>query len=177
RPGLETPCPTRTLRGGSQLAAEDENELADRAQAVARVEVFSCLDETDRATLAAAMRPALFTEGEEIIREGDPGDSLFIIQRGHVEVLSGDGPRDVARLGPGDVFGEMPLMPGARRNATCLAVSDVASWVIDHRPVRRLLETRPRLAEEIAPLLARRQQELQGVRDQPSAAPVDAPHQ
>src|SRR5262245_2855851 len=175
RAGLEIPYPTRTLLGGSQPAPA-EDELADRAQAVARVAVFSCLDETDRATLAAAMRPALFTEGEEIIREGDPGDSLFIIQRGHVEVLSGDGRRDVARLGPGDVFGEMSLMTGDRRNATCLAVSDVASWVIDHRPVRRLLETRPRLAEEIAPLLARRQQELQGVRDQPSATPVDAPH-
>src|SRR5262249_51552921 len=68
RAGLEIPSPTRTLLGGSQPAAEDENEPADRAQAVARVGVFSCLDETDRATLAAAMRPALFTEGEEIIR-------------------------------------------------------------------------------------------------------------
>src|SRR5262249_30947667 len=156
RAGLEIPYPTRTLLGGSQPApAEDENELADRAQAVARVGAFSCLGETDRATVAAAMRPALFTEGEEIIREGDPGDSLFIIQRGHVEVLSGDGRRDVARLGPGDVFGEMSLMTGDRRNATCLAVSDVASWVIDHRPVRRLLETRPRLAQEVAPPLPR----------------------
>ncbi len=178
RHGLEIPFPIRTLLGGSQPAsAEDENELADRTQAMARVGVFSCLDETDRAGLAAAMRPALFTEGEEIIREGDPGDSLFIIQRGHVEVLSGDGRRDVARLGPGDVFGEMSLMTGDRRNATCLAVSDVACWVVDHRPVRRLLETRPRLAEEIAPLLARRQRELQGVRDRPSEAPADAQHQ
>src|SRR5262249_56196495 len=106
---------------------------------VAGVGVLSGLDETDRATLAAAMRPALFTEGEEIIREGDPGDSLFIIQRGHVEVLSGDGRRDVARLGPGDVFGEMSLMTGDRRNATCSAVSDVAFWSLHHRPGGRLL--------------------------------------
>jgi small-conductance mechanosensitive channel len=178
RNDLEIPFPIRTLLGGSQAtSAEDESELADRTQAVARVGVFSCLDESDRAALAAAMRPALFTEGEEIIREGDPGDSLFIIQRGHVEVLSGDGRRDVARLGPGDVFGEMSLMTGDRRNATCSAVSDVACWVIDHRPVRRLLETQPRLAEEIAPLLARRQRELQGVRDKPSAAPADTQYQ
>jgi small-conductance mechanosensitive channel/CRP-like cAMP-binding protein len=178
RAGLEIPYPIRTLVGAPEPAAiEREHELAARTQAVARVAVFSCLDETDRAALAAAMRPALFAEGEEIIREGDPGDSLFIIQHGHVEVLSGDGRCDVARLGPGDVFGEMSLMTGDRRNATCLALSDVACWVIDHRPVRRLLGTRPRLAEEIAPLLARRQRELQGVRDQAAAAPAETQRQ
>ena len=174
RAGFEIPYPTRTLLMPSQPAAsEDERDVHAREQAVARVSVFSCLEETDRAALAAAMRPALFGEGEEIIREGDPGDSLFIIHRGSVQVLSGDGRRDVAHLGPGDVFGEMSLMTGDARNATCLATTDVMCWVVDHQPVRRLLETRPRLAEEIAPVLARRQRELQGVRAQASAAPAD----
>src|SRR5262249_36164987 len=149
RAGFEIPYPMRTLLMPSQPAASaDEHDVPARTQAVARVSVFSCLDEADRAALAAAMRPALFGEGEECIREADPGDALFIIQRGRVEVLGGAGRRDVAHLGPGDVFGEMSLMTGAPRNATCLAKTDVMCWVVDHQPVRRLLETRPRLAEE-----------------------------
>lgn len=168
RAGLEIPYPVRTLARETRGVSADE--LEDRDAAVAQVSLFARLDDADRRTLAETMRVALFAAGEEIIREGDPGDSLYVVQRGTVEVGSGRERHRVATLGPGQVFGEMSLMTGEARAATCTATSEVACYVIDNRPMRRLLGTKPHLAEELAALLAPRQGELADVRDRASVA-------
>jgi cAMP-dependent protein kinase regulator len=67
-----------------------------------------------------------YSEGDTVVREGDPGDSLYLIAEGHVTVLTSDpGGRDVplARLGPGDFFGEVAVLTGRPRTAT-IVVSD-----------------------------------------------------
>jgi len=80
-----------------------------------------------------------YAAGDVIVREGDPGDSLFLIAEGHVQVRTCDpGGRDVAlaRLGPGDFFGEVSVLTGRPRTATIVAGD--AATVIEIR--RELLE-------------------------------------
>jgi small-conductance mechanosensitive channel len=168
REHLEIPFPIRTLLAP---AAEDRTaravrRRARRTAALGAVELFAPLDAEDRARLAEAMRQVRFAAGEVVIRQGDPGGSLYLIGRGRVGVsLTVDGmTREVATLGPGDVLGEMSLMTGAPREATCVAKSDVSAYVVDHSTVRALLEEHPRLAEEMAAILARRQSENEGER-------------
>jgi NADH dehydrogenase len=72
-----------------------------------------------------------FEPGQDVFREGDLGDRLYIILSGKVEVRrgSGEGEAVLARLGPGQCFGEMALVNMTRRNATvrCVAALDLLS--------------------------------------------------
>ena len=156
RAGLEMPYPIRTIVGASPVV---EDGTASRIAALERVDLFAPLDAESRARLASSLREQRFGSGEDIIRQDAPGDSLFIIARGRVEVrVSVDGAhRRLAALGPGEFFGEMSLMTGAHRTATCTALADTVCYVIDQPAFRCVLDTRPSLAEDISSILAERQ--------------------
>ncbi len=164
RAGFEIPYPIRTIVGAT---AEVEDATASRIAALGRVDVLAPLDDTSRARLANALREQRFGAGEHIIRQDAPGDSLFIIARGDVEVrVSVDGAhRRIATLGPGEFFGEMSLMTGERRTATCTAIGDTVCYVIDQPAFRCVLDARPSLAEDISGILAERQVELDESRE------------
>ena len=73
--------------------------------------------------------------------------------------------RRIAELGPGQFFGEMSLMTGAHRTATCTALMDTVCYVIDQPAFRCVLDVRPSLAEDISSILAERQVELDASRE------------
>lgn len=90
-----------------------------------------------------------------------------MIARGDVAVhvaVDGDA-REVARLRAGDYFGEMSLMTGEPRQASCMAVNDVSAYVVDHEVMRGLLQAKPRLAEQMCAAVASRQAALEGQRE------------
>jgi cAMP-dependent protein kinase regulator len=62
--------------------------------------------------------------GTDIVREGDPGEELFVITSGNARVTRAG--KEVAQLGVGDFFGELALFDAAPRNATVIANSDVS---------------------------------------------------
>jgi CRP-like cAMP-binding protein len=164
RAGLEIPYPIRTVVGATP---EVEDASGSRVTALERVDLFAPLDAESRTRLAGSLREQRFGSGEDIIRQDAPGDSLFIIARGRVEVrVSVDGAhRRIATLGPGKFFGEMSLMTGAHRTATCTAITDTVCYVIDQPTFRCVLDTRPSLAEDISSILAERQVELEENRE------------
>ena len=65
--------------------------------------------------------------GEIVFRTGDPGDALYIVAHGGVEVLNGSDQRTLAELGDGQAFGEMALLSGGTRTATIRAKTDSAA--------------------------------------------------
>ena len=175
RAGLEVPFPVRTIVNATVAAehhaAQKETEDAERLAAVGSVDIFAPLESADRELLARAMTRVHFGAGEHILEQGEPGNSLYLIHAGEIAVhLAVDGGRrQVARLNAGDFFGEMSLITGEPRNASCTAATDVVCYVIDHRAFRRLLDAKPRLAEELSAVLARRQIMLDGEREGLSA--------
>ena len=72
---------------------------------------------------AGRQRREALAEGEVLFDEGDPGDSVFVIQSGEIELTreSGLGRRTVARLGAGEFFGEMSVVLGEPRTARAVA--------------------------------------------------------
>lgn len=140
------------------LASADPSPATGRASALDRVSIFAPLASADREALAASMRAAMFTAGEVILREGARGDSLLVVLDGEVSVTLGA--REVGRLGAGDVMGEMSLMTGAPRQATCTARTEVSCLALDHAALRPLLTAREGLAAAIAELLAARERAL-----------------
>ena len=121
----------------------------------------SLTDET-RARLADGMRRLEFTAGEPIVQQGASDDALYVVQRGeigiHVEVEGSSS--EVADLGPGEVFGEMSLITGEPRSATCTARTEVACYVIDRVTLQGVLDEQPEIAEHLSTTLAARQTRL-----------------
>jgi CRP-like cAMP-binding protein len=109
-----------------------------------------------------------FCNGEAITHEGAREDELYILVSGEAAVRIGQGaaPREVARLGPGDFFGEMSLMTGETRTATVIALSDVECYRIGKPTFERILHESPEVAEQIAEILADRKEALTAAKDE-----------
>lgn len=113
------------------------DEAPDRKQLVSflrQTMLFGSLPENALEALAEAMSVIRVTAGTTIMREGDVGDSLFVLLDGQVDVNKDDAAghsRTVATLGPGDVFGEIALLNNVRRTATVAARSSVLLLTMD----------------------------------------------
>jgi CRP-like cAMP-binding protein/small-conductance mechanosensitive channel len=136
---------------------------SQRLAALDAVEILSVLTPEERQELAETIAEVSFAPGETILKEGDPGDSLFMVKRGRVRVLlarANGSSEQIAVLGPGQIFGEMSLLTGEPRSATVVAVEQTDCLVMGKADLLHLLERRPALAGEMAAIVAARQQGL-----------------
>jgi putative ABC transport system ATP-binding protein len=92
------------------------------------IELFKSLTPRQLTDVAEEMTKRHFAAGDTIIREGEPGEEFFLVSEGEVEVIRAE--HEVARLGPGDFFGEVALISGEPRNATVIAVGEVETYVL-----------------------------------------------
>jgi CRP-like cAMP-binding protein/cytochrome P450 len=108
--------------------------------------------------------------GDVFVREGDPADALYIIERGSfdvtVETPRGE-TRHLARLEAGEVFGEMGLLRNAPRSATVRVAADcdaAETLVIDKAAFLRMIEPRSAFREQLFAEVGRRAAELDAAR-------------
>jgi CRP-like cAMP-binding protein len=127
---------------------------------IASVPMFAALNENERAQLVAVGHAVTYGRGEAIVRQGQPGHSLFIIRRGEAGVTLSGTAGEVARLRPGDVFGEMSLLTGEARTATVTALADCDLLEIDVDGFRRVVVANPSVLERITSVTAARREEL-----------------
>jgi NADH dehydrogenase len=100
------------------------------------------------------VRPVIFEPGQDIVREGEVGQSLFIIKSGEVEVLktpeSGGAPERVATLKAGEHFGEVAVFQGVRRTATVRALGRVELIHVMREAAVALSDSSPLLAQQLS---------------------------
>jgi ATP-binding cassette subfamily B protein len=112
------------------------------------VPFFASLDGVLLAALATQLTTERYAEGDVVFVEGTPGDALYVVARGQVEVLT-TGPtgaeRRLAVLRDGDYFGEMALLRDAPRSATVRARAPSTLLALDRVQFTRLLEAMPDL--------------------------------
>src|SRR4051812_25935427 len=89
------------------------------------------LDQKQLDALAAAARRRSIPEGGVLIKEDDPGTSMFVVESGDLDVTVAGEKEPVARVHAGDVVGEASLFTGRPRNATVTAVEPVEVIEID----------------------------------------------
>jgi CRP-like cAMP-binding protein len=89
-----------------------------------RIPLFAGLDDAELGRLAAVAETVELAPGAVIIREGDAGDSLFVVLTGELAVTKRSGKVEVplAVVGPGEVQGELAVLEGRPRTATVRAV-------------------------------------------------------
>lgn len=91
------------------------------------VSIFANLSDDDLVKIAQLLKEQKLSKGEVIFRMGDAGDALFIVESGRVKAFIPDAEgkeKVVALYGQGDIFGEMALLSGQPRSASCAAVTD-----------------------------------------------------
>jgi MFS family permease len=114
----------RLVRIDSEVTVP-ERELA----LLRRLPMFAPLPASTLEHLARSLRPLRTNAGEEIVREGAPGDRFYVLSAGEVDVSVGD--RPTAKLGPGDYFGEIALLREVPRTATVVARTNVELFSLD----------------------------------------------
>lgn len=125
---------------------------------IRQVPLFAELTAEEASELWEAAKHVAAAPGEVIIKEGDPGDSLYIILSGELEVTKQDGDREItlATRRPGEFLGEMSLLEQAPRTASVRAVQRSELLTIGPDAFRRLLERRPETATTILRTVAGR---------------------
>jgi len=163
RAGMEIPFPSRNINvtemNEDRIQRKRDEEYARRVDALSRVDVFRALDAQKIDKLAGRLRQVVFGPGETILRQGDPGDSLYIVRGGQVAVQIGvlGAFKEVATLGDGEFFGEMSLMTGEMRAATVVAKTDVECYIVEKEAFQEIVQEKPELAGTISDILSRRQ--------------------
>ncbi len=176
REGITIPYPIQEERH-HDAAAEDQARCDAQAEAVrallGRVDLFRSLSAEEAARLAARVRLMVFARGENLCRQGDAGDSFYVIREGRVGIYAKDGagkPVRVAQLERGAFFGEMSLLTGEPRSATVTAETDVEVLCVSKEDFAGLLQANDQLAGKLAAALETRLAELRAIRKAPTEA-------
>jgi CRP/FNR family cyclic AMP-dependent transcriptional regulator len=132
------------------------------AEMLADVHLFALLDESERALLAERLDLVSANEGDVLFKRGDPGDSLYVLRSGAVELSIKNDTGDkivleVARAG--DFFGEMSLLDGGPRQATALVTQAIDALVVDRGDLDELFRLRPATALEMLTAMGKRMRE------------------
>jgi len=148
--------------------------LAEQPELAARAAEFLCaasprlpLDAAEAAIVVAHMRLVDYPAGSTLLREGEAARSeyMLLVLDGQVQVdtRGGGGVADavaIAVLGPGALIGEMSVLDGAPRSATCTAASPVCAAALTRKALETLVEQHPKAAAKllmgVAHLLAER---------------------
>jgi CRP/FNR family transcriptional regulator, cyclic AMP receptor protein len=110
------------------------------------IELFDLLEEDDRIALAEVVDYEEVAEGATLFQTGEPGESLFVVRSGEIELYIKDtaGQKIVLTTArAGDMFGELSLLDSGPRTATALALLDTGLLVLDRDDLLLLFQKRP----------------------------------
>jgi len=177
RAAIEMPYPQTTLSFRERAEeAEDRRQrehLAEAEDLLSRIDFVQALGSEARKMLAERARFLEYGPGQAVVRQGDPGDALYLVASGEVSVQvrtePGASEKEVARLGRGALFGEMSVLTGDPRTATVVALGDAALLAVDRDAFQRVLSREPELAQRLADVITQRKLGLDAARSEQQA--------
>lgn len=116
------------------------------AELLKGIEIFELLDEDDRIELAKVVDTQQISAGETLFQAGEPGESLFVVRFGEIELYIKDtaGQKIVLTIAEeGKMFGELSLLDTGPRTATALALTDTELLVLDREDLLLLFQKKP----------------------------------
>src|SRR5689334_4669557 len=131
----------------------------DTARLLGRVPLFADLSDRDLAELAQVAVPRTYEQGQAVFREGDTGDTCFVVREGCVRVTRRHSDGRVitlAELRPGEMFGELAMFGGETRSASVEALEPTRALAILSGDLRRILSQHPEIAVKMLEALANR---------------------
>jgi CRP/FNR family cyclic AMP-dependent transcriptional regulator len=136
--------------------------VASKADVLAEVPLFALLDEQERMALAERIDLVTAAKDSMLFQRGDPGDSLYVVQSGEVEIFFKNDTGDKIVLETarrGDFFGEISLLDGGPRTASARVTEDLEALVVDRGDLDELFRIRPAAAMDLLTAAGRRMRE------------------
>ena len=137
------------------LLSAKGNKLTD----IRKMEIFQYFDEAEIKKIAQFLSKLSYKANEVIFKEGDEGDTMYLVSRGCVSILfdikKGKRRKRVASFGEGVFFGDMALLEEKPRSATAIAESDTDLYAFSRKDFLYLLENEPKIATKIQLGIAR----------------------
>jgi CRP-like cAMP-binding protein len=126
----------------------------EKVRLFSRVPLFEACSQAELARVAAITVQVDFAKDEVLIREGDPGETFFILVKGSAEVRKGK--QRIAALDDGDFAGEIALVTNAPRTASLRTTSPTTALKATRKGFSALLDTSPRIERKVVRALADR---------------------
>ncbi len=125
-----------------------------------KTEIFSSLPPSHMEQIATRLKRMEFAKGKDLVVQGQPGDALYLIESGQVGVFAKDTDFglgiEIAQLGPGDCLGELALITGTKRNATCTALAETTAYKLERAVFDAVLKQSPAVQLDLINVLAKR---------------------
>jgi len=170
REGIEIPCPQLGIHT-DKIKMSQKDVWLDDDQIIlnlCNVDIFSILSPDHMSFLAKNAHEQHFLPGERLVRQGEPGEHLYIILEGSVDVqVEVEGLSKVVNtLHKGQFFGEMSLLTGEPRSATVVAKTVLRVLVIGKQALSRVLDGNADLIDKIGSLVVTRQLHSQAAHEE-----------
>jgi CRP-like cAMP-binding protein len=138
------------MKKGNDIKIEGLEEI-EGADLIQDTFLFKGLNFSEAQGLAKICQLEKFAKAEVIIEENALGQALYLVHKGEVRVVKGEGAqaKEIARLGRGQLFGEMSLIDDALTSAAVIAAGELELFVIHRDRFEKLLDSDPRLALKI----------------------------
>jgi CRP/FNR family transcriptional regulator len=137
----------------------EPGDSSDRIALLRRVRVFAGLTEEDLAAIAEVSVSRRYGNGEVVFREGDGGDTCYIVRSGLARAVRqhSDGRSiTLSHFTAGDIFGELAMFDEEPRSATVDVIEEVEVVAIPGRDMQRLMREHPEIAVKLNSALAQR---------------------
>ena len=161
---IEIPWPIQIQYERQETPPDASGRIAEEERLLAEVDMFATLPPELRHQIALTAPMAVYGSGETIVRQGDAGQSMFVVLSGSVRVVLEPMRNEVARIQRGGYFGEMSLLTGEPRSATVLALGDVSAVEIGAELFRRMAALHPDAIEKIGVAALERKASLDQVK-------------
>jgi small-conductance mechanosensitive channel len=156
--GIQIPRPREEVYVGALVEERDHDRKVSQDW-IDQVALFAGISSDERSILQAGAAVHRLQAGTDVVRQGEPGESLFVVREGALDVLIDGvhgGGEKVGVMGPGAVFGELSLLTGAPRSASVRASTAALVHEITKADLEPLLHRNPDLAERLAEVVADR---------------------
>jgi CRP/FNR family transcriptional regulator, cyclic AMP receptor protein len=133
--------------------------MCPEAGLLKEIPLFELLDDREREDLAAHLEVERFAADASIFEIGDPGEAVYIISAGEVEIFFRNDTGEqivLERSGKGDFFGEISFLDGGSRSASVRATMDTEVLRLDRDDLAKFLESRPDAAMQLLGAMGRR---------------------
>jgi ATP/ADP translocase len=142
---------------------EKSVSVTDKILHLRSINIFEGLSVGELAAVASVTEEANYPPEEVVIKEGDPGDTLFLIISGKVAVIKGYGTDqeiELDRIRAGDYFGEMALIEDTVRSATIRTLEESRLLSLHKREFTEIVREYPQIALHICKILGQRIRDL-----------------
>jgi HEAT repeat protein len=147
-----------------EQASQVNPNLVEKVQSIRSIPIFGNFRVQEFIAIASKTLTKRLAKGEIAVREGDPGDALYLVFHGELAVIKAMGTGQevtLGRIGKDDFFGEMALIDSEPRSATVIAESDTVLFVFGAEDFIKLIKEYPIMPVNISNMFAKRIRLLQ----------------